>query len=45
MGRENAPRELEWLEKTCHFGEIEPEVAKRIREDVLAGIWTPLGEL
>lgn len=37
MGREITPRELEWLEKTDHFGEVEPEVAKRIREGVLAG--------
>jgi len=43
-GRESTPREVEWLEKTDHFGEVEPEAAKRIREDVLAGRWTPLGE-
>jgi hypothetical protein len=44
IGRESTPRELEWLEKTDHFAEVEPEVAMRIREDVLAGRWTPLGE-
>jgi hypothetical protein len=44
VGRESTPTELEWIEKTGHFGEVEPEVAKRIREDVLARRWTPLGE-
>jgi hypothetical protein len=43
-GRESTPAELEWLEKTDHFGEVALDVAKRIREDVLAGRWTPLGE-
>jgi uncharacterized protein (DUF924 family) len=44
VGRESTPRELEWLEDTNHFGEVQEEVAKRIKKDVLAGRWTPLGE-
>jgi uncharacterized protein (DUF924 family) len=44
VGRESSLRELEWLEETNHFGEVDEEVAKRIKEDVLAGRWTPLGE-
>jgi uncharacterized protein (DUF924 family) len=44
VGRESTPIELEWIDKTGHFGEVEPEVAKRVREDVLARRWTPLGE-
>jgi Bacterial protein of unknown function (DUF924) len=44
VGQGSSPTELEWIEKTGHFGGVEPEVAKRVREDVLAGRWTPLRE-
>jgi hypothetical protein len=44
VGRESTPLELKWLEETHHFGEVKEAVAKRIKEDVLAGRWTPLGK-
>lgn len=37
VGKESTIRELEWLENTYHFGEVEPEVVKRIREDGVIG--------
>lgn len=43
-GRDNTADELEWIRKTNHFAEAEPEVAKRVRQDIAAGTWTPLGE-
>jgi uncharacterized protein (DUF924 family) len=43
-GRESTEAELEWIEKTNHFAEAPPDIARRVKEDVLAGRWTPLGE-
>lgn len=43
-GRDSTTDELEWIQKTDHFGEAEPEVAKRVRRDISAGKWTPLGK-
>lgn len=43
-GRDSTADELEWIRKTGHFAEAEPEVAKRVRRDMAAGTWTPLGE-
>lgn len=43
-GRESTADELEWIRKTDHFAEAEPEVAQRVRRDIAAGTWTPLGE-
>ncbi|KAB5577472.1 hypothetical protein GE09DRAFT_1085897 [Coniochaeta sp. 2T2.1] len=42
-GRESTEEEFKWIEEVCHFGECHPAVAKRVREDVEAGRWTPLG--
>ncbi|KAF3766457.1 hypothetical protein M406DRAFT_256109 [Cryphonectria parasitica EP155] len=42
-GRKSTEEELEWIEKTDHFAEAPPAVAERVREDVKAGRWTPLG--
>ncbi len=44
QGFESTEEEKKWLEETHHFGEAPPDVAKRIREDIEAGRWTPLGE-
>lgn len=44
QGVESTEEEEKWLEETHHFGEAPPDVARRIREDVEAGRWTPLGE-
>lgn len=41
-GRESTIEEKKWIKKTNHFAEAPPEVAKRVMEDVEAGIWTPL---
>lgn len=43
QGRESTDEELQWIEKTGHFAEASAEVAKQIKEDVVAGIWKPLG--
>lgn len=43
QGRESTDEELEWIEKTEHFAEASPEVARQVKEDVVAGIWRPLG--
>jgi uncharacterized protein (DUF924 family) len=43
-GRESTAEEVKWLEDVNHAGSAKPEVAKRIKEDVEAGIWTPLGD-
>lgn len=43
-GRDSAADELEWIRNTNHFAEAEPDVAKRVRHDIAAGTWTPLGE-
>lgn len=42
-GRDSTEAELEWVEKTYHFAEASLEVAKRVREDIAAGKWAPLG--
>ncbi|KAK3686193.1 hypothetical protein B0T22DRAFT_467481 [Podospora appendiculata] len=42
-GRASTGEEIEWLDEVGHFGEASKEVAERIREDVQAGRWTPLG--
>ncbi|KAL9096649.1 MAG: hypothetical protein Q9165_001136 [Trypethelium subeluteriae] len=42
MGRENTEEELEFLKKIGGFGDCDPETARKIREDVEAGRWTPL---
>ncbi|KAM7190988.1 Bacterial protein of unknown function (DUF924) domain containing protein [Naviculisporaceae sp. PSN 640] len=44
LGRESSDQENTWVEKTGHFGEVSPEIAKRILEDIEKGRWTPLGE-
>ncbi|RFU76294.1 hypothetical protein TARUN_5937 [Trichoderma arundinaceum] len=44
LGRKSSEEEKDWLDKTDHFAEASPEVAKRIKEDIEAGRWTPLGE-
>ncbi|KAG0650763.1 hypothetical protein D0Z07_2268 [Hyphodiscus hymeniophilus] len=44
VGRESTAEEVEHIEETNHFGEANPEVVKRIKEDVERGVWTPLGE-
>lgn len=41
--RASTPEEEEWVEKSGFFRELPPEVKNHIREDVLAGRWTPLG--
>lgn len=44
-GRDDTEEETGWLEETRHFGEITDEVVKgKIKDDVLAGRWTPLKE-
>ena len=42
-GRESSEEELGWVNKTDHFGEASLEVARKVKEDVAAGRWTPLG--
>lgn len=42
-GRQSTDEEMEWIENVNHFGETSEEVAKRVKEDVDAGRWTPLG--
>lgn len=43
-GRDSTAEELEWIRRTEHFAEAEPEIAKRVRRDIAVGTWTPLGE-
>lgn len=43
LGREWQQEENEWIEKVKHFGETDDEVARRVKEDVRLGRWTPLG--
>lgn len=43
-GRESTDDEKAWIEKVDHFAEAPPDVAKRVKEDIAAGRWTPLGE-
>ncbi|KAI0132084.1 hypothetical protein BJ170DRAFT_230128 [Xylariales sp. AK1849] len=42
LGRVATPEEEEWMEKVVMF-KADPAVEKRIRDDVEAGRWTPLG--
>lgn len=42
-GRESTAEEKDWIARTRHWGETTGEVARRVKEDVLAGRWTPLG--
>ncbi|KAL9079645.1 MAG: hypothetical protein Q9157_001476 [Trypethelium eluteriae] len=42
MGRKNTEEESDYLKKTNGFGDCDPETARKIREDVEAGRWTPL---
>jgi len=42
LGRETTPDEEKWLDETEHFGEVDAETAAKVKEDVLAGRWTPL---
>lgn len=41
-GRDSTESEREWVEKTDHFAEATPDVAKKVRQDVEAGRWRPL---
>ncbi|KAJ7256219.1 hypothetical protein B0H12DRAFT_519760 [Mycena haematopus] len=42
-GLDSTDEELEWIQKTDHFGEAPPDVAKKVKEDIAHGRWTPLG--
>ncbi|KAJ7224060.1 hypothetical protein GGX14DRAFT_648248 [Mycena pura] len=42
-GLESTEKEKEWIEKTDHFAEAPPDVAKKVKEDIAQGRWTPLG--
>lgn len=43
-GRDSTHDELLWINNTDHFAEASPEVARRVRRDMAAGTWTPLGQ-
>ncbi|KAL1853568.1 hypothetical protein Daus18300_011772 [Diaporthe australafricana] len=43
-GRDSTVDELKWIQKTGHFAEARPDVARRVRQDMAAGRWTPLGD-
>ncbi|MCJ1308928.1 hypothetical protein MMC25_002583 [Agyrium rufum] len=43
VGRETTSEEEEYLEKTQHLFETDAETARLIKEDVVAGDWSPLG--
>ncbi|KAH8674288.1 hypothetical protein BX600DRAFT_457312 [Xylariales sp. PMI_506] len=43
QGLDSTEEEKEWIEKTNHFGEAPADVGKRVKEDIAAGRWTPLG--
>ncbi|KAK6076951.1 hypothetical protein SCUP515_05134 [Seiridium cupressi] len=43
LGRVDTPEEAEWMKKAEIF-DTDREVRRRIRQDVEAGKWTPLGE-
>ncbi|KAK6828117.1 hypothetical protein PG987_011458 [Apiospora arundinis] len=43
LGRVSTPDEEAWLQKAMFFKPLAPEVVKRIREDVDAGRWSPIG--
>jgi hypothetical protein len=43
FGRDDTPKEKEWFEKTGGFARPSEEVRERLRRDINAGVWTPLG--
>jgi uncharacterized protein (DUF924 family) len=43
QGRVSTAEEEEWIEKTGHFQEPNADVARRVKEDIRTGRWTPLG--
>jgi uncharacterized protein (DUF924 family) len=43
LGRESTEAEQAYLNDTDHLFEVSADVAVKIREDILAGTWTPLG--
>ncbi|KAI1850040.1 hypothetical protein JX266_004419 [Neoarthrinium moseri] len=43
LGRVDTPEEEAWMEKAPMFA-VDPDVRRRIRDDVEAGRWTPLDE-
>jgi hypothetical protein len=45
MGKEETDREREWIVAWGMGREVDDHTARRIREDVLQGRWTPLGEV
>lgn len=44
LGKVSTEEEKMWLKKTGGWGNAPPEVAEKIREDVLASRWTPFGQ-
>ncbi|CAP61970.1 uncharacterized protein PODANS_5_1410 [Podospora anserina S mat+] len=42
-GRDANDGEEKWLEEINHFAEADEESVRRVREDVKAGRWSPLG--
>ncbi|RDW88291.1 hypothetical protein BP6252_00323 [Coleophoma cylindrospora] len=44
LGRTSTEDEVKWLDVDAGLGTVDDAVATRIREDVEAGRWTPLGE-
>lgn len=43
-GRVSTEQERVWIEKTDHFAEASPDVARKVREDIEASRWRPLGK-
>ncbi|KAK3311716.1 uncharacterized protein B0T15DRAFT_83518 [Chaetomium strumarium] len=43
FGRDDTPEEEEWFERTGGFARPSPEVRERLRRDIDAGVWLPLG--
>jgi len=43
-GRDSTTEEREWAKNTGHFAEASEEVARKIKQDVEQGRWTPLGQ-
>ncbi|KAJ7454933.1 hypothetical protein B0H11DRAFT_1875039 [Mycena galericulata] len=42
-GLDSTEEERAWIEKTEHFAEAPEHVARKVKEDVVEGRWTPLG--
>ncbi|KAJ7452067.1 hypothetical protein B0H11DRAFT_2074105 [Mycena galericulata] len=42
-GLESTEEEKAYIEKTGHFGEVPEHIARKVKEDVVEGRWTPLG--